>query len=121
LSVATPGTGVLPETLREATTVVAEDTACETEAKYGVFNGTRSICVGDASVERRARGLDQGGPLFIKNNVTGSNLYLGTISGPVFMDTFANEKNFTISLYSDFIADWAMKTMAKRGRVPPVI
>merc|ERR1712218_111061 len=89
--------------LREVTTVVTEDVNCEPpDAKYGMYNATRSICVGHAYKKKRMGSGDSGGPLFTLNGE-----YLGTLNGGVgFSDQFPFERNFTRALYSDFIADW---------------
>ena len=108
--------------LREVTTVLAEDSNCETEEKYGVYNSTTSLCVGEADVTRRSGMTDSGGPLFIKDAATGRNQFLGTINGGVaYQDAPRLEKNFTRCLYSTFIADWAAKTIALHGSTPPMV
>ena len=108
--------------LREGTTVLAEDWNCETAAEYGVYNSTRSVCVGKAEVVMRSGFTDSGGPVFIKDAATGRNQWLGTISGGVqFQDSWPFEKNFTRALYSDFIAEWAEKIMALHGSAPPMV
>ena len=93
---------------------VTEDTNCEPpEVKHGIYNGTRSVCVGEADVKKRTGSGDSGGPLFTLDGEC-----IGTLNGGVgFLDEPPFERNFTRVLYSDFIADWIEQTISEGEKV----
>jgi hypothetical protein len=99
--------------LREVSTIVATDDNCQpADAKYGVYNSTRSICAGRQDEFKVSGSGDSGGPLFIYNENNSRIEYLGTVSGGGIYDKDGAARNFTRFVYSDYIADWVEQTIS---------